>query len=96
VKLRLMPLAQRQVAKERREWRLRRDYIDIFDDELAEVLRFILRSPQAGGRARRTGREYIYRLGMRKTQLHVYYRFDAVEVVVLRVWPMRKRRPPRL
>ena len=96
MKLRLMPLAQRQVEKERREWRARRDHVDIFDDELAEVLRFILQSSLAGRRARRKGREAVSRFGMRKTQLLMYYRFDAAEVVILSVWPMRKRSAPRL
>lgn len=96
MKLRLTPRAQREATKERCEWRRRRDYVDIFDDELAEVLRFILRSPKAARRAQRKGRECIYCLRMPKTQLHVYYRIDAAEVVVVHVWPMRKHRRPKL
>jgi plasmid stabilization system protein ParE len=94
-RVRFTATAQRQVAHEKTWWLDNRLHIDVFATEIDEAVRMLSLLPGAGTPYAGAGTPGLRRLYLRKIACHVYYTFDAHDVIVRAVWGARRvRRPP--
>lgn len=76
-------------------WLENRLHIDVFASEIEEAVRMLSLLPGAGTPYAGAGTRGLRRLYLRKIACHVYYTFDAHDVLVRAVWGARRvRRPP--
>lgn len=93
-------LAREAVAQSQRIdswWRENRPAApELFAAELADALRLLEQSPQAGRRYRKAPAPSIRRLQLRRSRFHVYYAYDAnaLRVTVVTIWSSLRERPP--
>ena len=97
MRLELTPRALRE-AKRRKTWWLenRPKAADLFDEELAEVLRQISNSPTLGAAYEAKLDVPVRRVLMKKTKTHVYFAVRDEVVYVLSLWGAQRRRGPKL
>jgi len=69
---------------------------DLFDDELAAILKRITNTPTLGTIYPSAFDVVVRRVFMAKTNNHVYYAVHEGEVVVLSVWGVPRRCGPNL
>jgi hypothetical protein len=94
-RVRFTATAQQHVHREKAWWSENRIHEDVFVAELEEALRLIAILPGAGKsypEARVSGLRRIY---LEKIDRHLYYTFDAHEVIVRALWGARRRHGPR-
>jgi plasmid stabilization system protein ParE len=94
---RFTPRAESEAEKKQAWWRENRlDAAELFDDELAAILRRITKTPTLGTIYPSAFDAVVRRVLMAKTKNHVYYAVHEGEVVVLSVWGAPRRRGPKL
>lgn len=78
-------------------WKANRDLKLLFEEELAAVVFRICSDPRLGQAYRTTPAGQQRRMLMPKTGHHLYYRFEAPDLVyILSVWGARRKRGPSL
>lgn len=76
-------------------WLENRLHLDVFAAEVGEAVRILSLLPGSGTTYSAAGSPGLRRLYLRRIACHVYYTFDAHDVVVRAVWGARRvRRPP--
>ena len=98
VKIQFARRAVREIERAAHWWRNNRlDAPDLFEQELAETLEKIRRSPTSPKQVRASHGKVTYRVLMRETHYHVYYRVEQPDVVrVQAVWGAKRGREPKL
>ena len=95
--VRLTPRAFSEAERKQTWWRENRPSArDLFDDEFADALERIGKTPTIGSIYPSGFGAVVQRVLMPKTKNHVYYAVHAGEVVVLSVWGAPRRRGPKL
>lgn len=69
---------------------------DLFDKELEEAIRQIVRRPTAGAVYPCGFPDVVRRVFLPKTKNHVYFTVHDGEVVILSIWGAPRRRGPKL
>ena len=97
MRLKLTPRALRE-AKRRKTWWLdnRPKAPDLFDEELAEVLKLILNTPTLGVAYEAKLDVPVRRVLMHKTGTHVFFTVRDEVVYVLSLWGAQRLRGPNL
>ena len=93
-RVRFTETATTHVDRERAWWLKNRDHPDLFVAELEKAVRILALLPGAGAPYTLAGVADVRRLYVRKLGCHVYYTFDAGDVVVRAVWGARREHGP--
>jgi hypothetical protein len=98
VKIRIARRALREIERAARWWREHREHApELFEEELRDALERIRRSPQSSKIARVSRGRATYRVLMRETKYHVYYRVEPPDVVLIQsLWSAVRGAEPKL
>jgi plasmid stabilization system protein ParE len=86
--------ASSHVDRERAWWQANRDHQDLFATELEKALEILALLPGAGTPYTQTGVPDLRRLYIRRLGCHLYYTFDADNVIIRALWGARRERGP--
>ena len=89
-------IAQQHVEHEKAWWLENRDHIDALAEELEQALKIVATLPGVGTPYATSPVAGVRRVYLRRVALHLYYTFDASEVVVRALWGARRERGPQL
>lgn len=92
-RVRFTATAQRHVGREKAWWLANRLHREVFATEFEEAVRIASLLPGVGTIYAAAGIPGLRRLYLRKLDCHLYYTFDAHEVIVRAVWAARRRDP---
>ena len=92
--VRFTATAQRHVSRERDWWLENREHTGVFAAELERAIGILALLPGAGTLYRDAGVVGLRRLYLPKIGCHLYYTFDAHDVIVRALWGARRRRGP--
>ncbi len=95
-RVRFTATASQHVARERAWWLANRDAQEVFATELQDAIQILAMLPGAGAAYTQSDTSNLRRLYLRKIACHVYYTFDADEVVVRALWGAKRERGPTL
>jgi plasmid stabilization system protein ParE len=95
-RVRFTATARRHVDREKAWWLEHRDYQEIFAAEVEAALNILAILPGAGTLYPHTNVSGLRRLYLEKMAAHLYYTFDAEEVVIRALWGARRERGPKL
>ena len=93
-RVRFTATAREHVRREKAWWLANREYPDVFADELERALDVISQVPGVGSPYASSPVFGVRRVYLRRTSLHVYYTFDATEILVRAVWGARLEHGP--
>jgi plasmid stabilization system protein ParE len=98
VRVVLLEEARRQLEDEDEWWRANRDHPEVLLEDFVEVLRDLMKIPEAGQTYRRTRGKRIQRVLMKRVRCHVYYFHDRENdtIEIHSIWGAHRRRRPRL
>jgi plasmid stabilization system protein ParE len=70
----------------------------LFDDELKQTTELLSETPKLGMVYEQTGKDFIYRVLLPKTEQHLYYSLDEESqiVIVHTIWGARRGKGPKL
>ena len=94
--VRFTPTAQKHVKSEKQWWLENRVHTEICATEFEEALKVLTLVPGAGSPYPQAGIDGLCRLYLPKVACHLYYTFDAKEVIVRAFWGARRRHGPNL
>jgi plasmid stabilization system protein ParE len=86
--------SRRPRRRQRAWWRKKRDYPDIFGEELERVLEILSRLPGIGTPDKLSPIPGVRRVYLRRAAVHVYYTFDSSEAIIGAVWEARLEHGP--
>ena len=95
-RVRFTATARRHITREKTWWLENRLHTEVFAAEFEEALRVLSLLPGAGTPYTAAGVPALRRLYLQKLTCHLYYTFDAHEVIVRAVWGARRRRDPTI
>lgn len=93
-RVRFTETANHHVERERAWWLANRDQRDLFAAELERAIEILALLPGAGAPYTQTGVPELRRLYVRKLGCHLYYTFDADDVIVRALWGASRQRGP--
>ena len=93
-RVRFTDTATSHVDHERAWWLENRHHQDLFATELEKAIEILALLPGAGTSYTRTGVPDLRRLYIRKLGCHLYYTFDADDVIIRGLWGARRERGP--
>ena len=88
--------ASHHVDRERAWWLENRDHQNLFAAELEKAIEILALLPGAGTPYTQSAVPDLRRLYIRKLGCHLYYTFDADDVIVRALWGARRERGPTL
>jgi plasmid stabilization system protein ParE len=95
-RVRFTETANHHVDRERAWWLENRDHQNLFATELEKAIEILALLPGAGTPYTQTSVPDLRRLYIRKLGCHLYYTFDADDVIVRALWGARRERGPML
>lgn len=93
-RVRFTETANNHVDRERAWWLENRDHLNLFAAELEKAIEILALLPGAGTPYTQSGVPDLRRLYIRKLGCHLYYTFDADDVIVRALWGARRERGP--
>ena len=93
-RVRFTETATSHVDRERAWWLENRDHSPLFASELEKAVEILALLPGVGTLYAHSGVPDLRRLYIRKLGCHLYYTFDADEVIIRAVWGARRERGP--
>lgn len=93
-RVRFTKTASSHIDRERRWWLENRDHQALFATELEKAVQILALLPGAGTPYPHSGATDLRRLYVRKLDCHLYYTFDADDVIVRALWGARRERGP--
>ncbi len=93
-RVRFTETASNHVHRERTWWLENRDYQDLFAAELEKAIEILAVLPGAGTPYTHSGVPDLRRVYIRKLGCHIYYTFDADDVIIRALWGARRERGP--
>jgi plasmid stabilization system protein ParE len=88
--------ARAHIAEEKLWWARNRDHMEVFREELHEVVALLRISPAVGTGYPRPAIPGVRRIYLRRLSSHLYYTFDDAEVIVRAFWHARRKKGPTL
>jgi len=95
-RIRFTATAHQHLDSERAWWLKNREHQELFATELESTVAVLAILPGAGTPYRGTTLPGLRRLYLRKLACHIYYTFNAHEVIVRAFWGARRARGPSL
>ena len=95
-RVRFTDTASRHVERERAWWLENRERQELFATELEKAIEILALLPGAGTPYTQTGTSDLRRLYIRKLGCHLYYTFDADDVIVRAFWGARLEHGPTI
>lgn len=93
-RVRFTETANQHVNRERAWWLENRDHHNLFASELEKAVEILALLPGAGTPYTQTTTPDLRRLYIRKLGCHLYYTFDAEDVISRALWGARRERGP--
>ena len=93
-RVRFTNTATSHVDRERAWWQANRDHQDLVATELEKALEILALLPGAGAPYTQTGVPNLRRSYIRKLGCHLYYTFDADDVIIRALWGARREHGP--
>ena len=93
-RIRFTETASNHVDRERTWWLENRDRRELFAAELEQAIEILAHLPGAGTPYSDSGIPDLRRVYLRKLGCHLYYTFDADEVIVRALWSARRAHGP--
>ena len=93
-RVRFTDTAGNHVDRERAWWLENRDRQELFATELEKAIEILARLPGVGTPYKQTEVPDLRRLYIRKLGCHLYYTFDADDVIIRALWRARLGRGP--
>jgi plasmid stabilization system protein ParE len=93
-RVRFTETANQHVDRERAWWLENRDQHNLFASELEKALEIAALLPGAGTPYTQATTPDLRRLYIRKLGCHLYYTFDADDVIIRALWGARRERGP--
>lgn len=95
-RVRFTATARDQVRREKSWWIENRIHSEIFAAELEEALRILAVLPGAGTPYDHADVADLRRIYLRRIACHIYYTFDAREVIIRAIWGARREHGPSI
>jgi plasmid stabilization system protein ParE len=97
MRLRVIPRAEREIARAQRWWRRNRDKNPaLLEQEMEDAFELLRSAPAVGEAARNLRLRTVRRVLLKGTQYYLYYRVDDEEIVILSLWHTSRRSGPSL
>ena len=93
-RVRFTDTANNHVDREWAWWLENRDHLNLFAAELEKAIEILALLPGVGTPYTQSGVPDLRRLYIRKLGCHLYYTFDADDVIVRALWGARRERGP--
>jgi plasmid stabilization system protein ParE len=93
-RVRFTETAASHVDRERAWWLENREHPALFANELDKAIEILALLPGAGTLYAQSGAPDLRRLYVRKLGCHLYYTFDADDVIIRAMWGARRERGP--
>ena len=95
-RIRFTATAQHHLEREHAWWLDNRTHASVFLEEFEQALKVVSLLPGAGTQYRRSPVPGVRRVYLGRLGLHLYYTFDAKEVLIRAVWGAQRDRGPEL
>ena len=95
-RVRFTETASNHVDRERTWWLENRDHQELFAAELEKAVEMLALLPGAGTPYSHSTMPGLRRAYIRKLGCHLYYTFDAADVIIRALWGARRKRGPTL
>lgn len=93
-RVRFTDTASNHVDRERAWWLENREHQELFATELEKAIEILALLPGAGTPYTQTGVPDLRRLYIPKLGCHLYYTFDADDLIIRALWGARRERGP--